>query len=91
MLRRAEIRITGHVQGVLFRYYTEMRAEELTLGGTVRNLRDGGVHIVCEGEEEEIKKLIEWCERGPEGAVVESVDVTWKEYTGEFKYFRVVY
>ena len=91
MLRRAEILVTGHVQGVLFRYYTEMRAEELGLGGTVRNLRDGGVHIVCEGEEEEINQLIEWCERGPERAIVTRVDVAWKEYTGEFKYFRIVY
>ena len=68
-----------------------MRAEELGLGGTVRNLRDGGVHIVCEGTEEGIKEVIEWCERGPGGAIVKRVDVTWAEYTGEFKYSRILY
>jgi acylphosphatase len=91
MMRRAEILVTGHVQRVLFRYYTNMKADELGLGGTARNLTSGGIQIICEGAEEGIKKLIEWCKRGPEAAVVESVDVVWKEYTSEFKYFRVLY
>jgi len=90
-MRRAEILVVGHVQGVLFRYYTEMKAEELGLGGTVRNLRDGGVQIICEGAGEAIEKLIEWCKRGPERAIVKRVDVTWKEYTDEFRYFRILY
>lgn len=68
-----------------------LKADEFRLSGTVRNLRDGRVEIICEGAEEDIKKLIEWCKHGPEGAVVERVDVTWQDYTGEFKWFRVVY
>ena len=90
-MRRAEILVSGRVQGVLYRYHTELKADEFHLAGTVRNLRDGRVEIICEGAEEDIKKLIEWCKHGPEGAVVERVDVTWKDYTGEFKWFRVVY
>ena len=53
-----------------------------------RNLRDGRVEVVCEGTEEDIGQLVEWCKRGPQGAVVEHVDVAWKEYTGEFKEFQ---
>ena len=73
--------VTGRVQGVLFRYYTEMRAEELALGGTVSNLRDGGVHIVCEGTKQGIKKLIEWCERGPERAIVKLIFYTFPRFS----------
>jgi acylphosphatase len=91
MMRRAEILVTGLVQGVLYRYNTERKADEFHLTGGVRNLGDGRVEVICEGAEEDIGKLIEWCKRGPEGAVVERVDVTWKEYTGEFKYFRVLF
>ena len=91
MMRRAEILVSGRVQGVLYRYHTELKADEFHLSGTVRNLRDGRVEIICEGAEEDIKKLIEWCKRGPEGAVVGRVEVAWKEYAGEFKRFRVVY
>jgi acylphosphatase len=90
-MRRAEILVTGLVQGVLYRYNTERKADEFHLTGGVRNLGDGRVEGICEGAEEDINKLIEWCKRGPEGAVVERVDVTWKEYTGEFKYFRVLF
>jgi acylphosphatase len=91
MIRRAEILVSGLVQGVLYRHYNEMKADELHLTGSVRNLRDGRVEVICEGAEEDIASLIEWCKRGPEGAVVERVDVAWKEYTGGFKRFRVAY
>ena len=91
MNRRAEILVRGLVQGVFFRHTTKKKADEFGLAGSVRNLRDGGVEIVCEGDEEEIKKLIGWSKRGPQGAMVEHVDVAWKEYTGELKEFRVLY
>jgi acylphosphatase len=91
MMRRAEILVRGLVQGVMYRYNTEMKADEFHLTGGVRNLRDGRVEVICEGAEGDIGKLIEWCRRGPQGAVVEGVDVVWKEYTGEFKWFRVLF
>ena len=90
-MRRAEILVMGRVQGVSYRWETEMKADELRLVGSVRNLRDGRVEIICEGTEENITKLIEWCKHGPKGAVVERVDITWRDHTGEFKYFRVLY
>jgi acylphosphatase len=91
MTRRAEILVRGLVQGVFYRHSTKRKAEEFHLTGGVRNLRDGRVEVICEGPEEAIGKLIEWCRHGPQGAVVEHVDVTWKEYTGEFKEFRIFY
>jgi acylphosphatase len=91
MMRRAEILVRGLVQGVSYRYNTKRKAEEFHLTGGVRNLRDGRVEVICEGADEAIGKLIEWCKLGPEGGVVEHVDVAWKEYTGEFKEFGILY
>ena len=91
MLRRAEILVRGLVQGVFYRYNTKRKADELRLTGGVRNLRDGRVKVICEGTEEDIVRLVEWCKRGPQGAVVEHVDVAWKDYVGEFKDFRIFY
>ena len=90
MLRRAQILVEGLVQGVFYRYTTKREAEALRLTGGVKNLSDGRVEVVCEGTEEDIKKLIAWCKRGPQGAVVEGVSVTWKEHTGEFTDFRIL-
>ncbi len=91
MLRRAEILVKGLVQGVFYRYSTKREADALRLTGGVRNLSDGRVEVVCEGTEEDIKRLIAWCEHGPQGAVVMGVTVSWKEYTGEFSDFRILY
>ncbi len=90
-MRRAEIRVRGLVQGVFYRYSTKKEADALRLRGGVRNLSDGGVEIISEGAKEDIDRLIRWCEHGPRGAVVEGVDVSWKEYTGEFNDFRIFY
>jgi len=54
-------------------------------------LRNGKVEAVFEGEEKAVKELIEFCRRGPAGARVTHVDVTWESYTGEFKDFKIRY
>jgi len=55
---RAHLLISGRVQGVAFRYYTQDIAQSLEIKGWVRNCWDGKVEIVVEGEEEKVKKLI---------------------------------
>jgi acylphosphatase len=87
MIRRADIRVIGIVQGVNFRYATKRKADELGLSGTVRNMLDGSVHIACEGDEKNVTRLVEWCKLGPPGARVDRVDTEWMEssshhYTG---------
>jgi acylphosphatase len=79
MRRRADINIAGIVQGVYFRYSTKRKADEFGLSGTVGNKPDGSVHIVCEGDEKDVVRLIEWCKLGPPGARVDRVDVEWRE------------
>ncbi len=61
----------------------------LGLTGWVRNLSDGRVESVFEGEEEAVNALLDFCRRGPRGAVVEDVVVSWEPFKGEFSGFSI--
>jgi acylphosphatase len=89
MKTKAFIKVTGIVQGVYFRFRTKEKADELGIFGAVRNVLDGSVHIICEGDEGAVKSLIEWCHNGPRGAYVDTVDVEWAEYLGSFTGFSI--
>ncbi len=91
MIVRAHVWVSGFVQGVFFRYETRAEATRLKVNGWIKNLRDGRVEAVFEGEEEAVKKIIEFCKKGPPGAEVSSVEVKWEEWKGEYRDFRIVY
>jgi acylphosphatase len=80
--------VYGHVQGVNFRAETQARARQLRLAGWVRNLPDGSVEAVFEGEPEQVELIVSWCRRGPRGAHVTSVEVDREDVKGE-RGFRV--
>ena len=63
-MKRAHVFISGRVQGVWFRSYTQAEAKKLGVKGWVRNLPDGRVEAVFEGEDEAIDKMIAWCHKG---------------------------
>jgi len=86
---RVHIRVYGRVQGVFFRAFIKSVADELGLTGWVRNVEDGSVEIVAEGDDEKLQKLIAEARRGPPMAFVERIDVEWGDYTGEFQDFRI--
>lgn len=88
---RAHVWISGVVQGVFFREATKNKAEDLRLTGWVRNLPDGRVEAVFEGDKESIEKIIEWVEEGPDSARVEDIEVKWREYKDEFSFFEIRY
>lgn len=88
-LVRAHIYVSGYVQGVFFRASMREVAQQYGVTGWVRNLPDGRVEAVLEGEEDKVLKVIEWSRRGPPLAEVEDVQVIWEEYKGEFKDFRI--
>lgn len=90
-MKRAHLFISGRVQGVFFRSNTRKKALELGLGGWVRNLNDGRVEAVFEGEESFIEKVIDWCHRGPSYASVDEVEVYWEEFRDEFQTFSIRY
>jgi acylphosphatase len=78
--------ITGRVQGVGFRFYTQRKARELGITGWVRNCRDGSVEAVIQGAPGSVETMIAWARRGPPSAVVSEVRVT--EASGEFVTFE---
>jgi acylphosphatase len=83
--------ISGRVQGVFFRSETRHEAKRLGVAGWVRNTPDDKVEAIFEGEEKDVKEIIEFCKRGPPGAEVAGVHVVWENYTGEFKDFKIRY
>ena len=91
MQARAHIYVEGRVQGVAFRGYARKRAAELDLKGWVRNLYDGRVELVAEGEKANVEALIRWLNVGPSMARVENVNVEWGEFKGEFKDFVIAW
>lgn len=73
---RVHVVITGKVQGVGYRYHTQRFAEGLGLAGWVRNLPDGRVEAVFEGESALVDRIVAWCHQGSPTAIVREVTVT---------------
>ena len=88
---RAHVFVGGRVQGIFFRQNTKQKAESHGVTGWVRNLDDGRVEAVFEGEEDDVKALVDFCRRGPRGAVITNVDVAFERFAGEFRSFKVTY
>lgn len=88
---KAQVIITGRVQGVFFRGKTRNEAKKYNINGWVRNLADGRVEAVFEGEKENVDKLIDFAGKGPSYAKVRDLDIIWMDYTGEFNDFQIRY
>lgn len=88
-MKRLRLLISGRVQGVCFRAAARRQAEILGLAGYVRNLPDGRVEIVAEGDEEELKSFLRWSGRGPDGARVVDVAVGWERPEKTFSAFEI--
>jgi len=84
--KRVRVQVSGRVQGVFFRVEARSRAESLGLAGWIRNLPDGSVEAVFEGDGERVESMVDWCRRGPRGAVVESVETAEEEPAGETRF-----
>ncbi len=88
---RAHVLFDGLVQGVFFRANTKRCADAMGLTGWVRNTYDGRVEVIFEGEEKNVKAAIEWCATKQPHAKVDSKEVEYSEFKGEFKEFLVRY
>ena len=91
MTGRAQVRVTGRVQGVFFRQATRETAERLGLSGWVRNLPDGSVEALFEGERLLVEEAVAWCRQGPPRAAVDSVAVEWLDGPAETGSFVIRY
>ena len=91
MTQRIHLFVTGKVQGVFFRQALKVMARRNSVYGWVRNLKDGRVEAVLEGEDLSVSKVVEWAHAGPVNARVEDVEIRNEDHTGEFSKFDVLY
>ena len=80
----------GTVQGIFFRQFVKEHADDLGLRGFVRNLDSGGVEVLVEGEDEGIKRLVEFLRKGPAHAQIRDVRFEERRWSGDFKEFKIL-
>jgi acylphosphatase len=89
--KRAHVYVSGGVQGVFYRSNTKKTADKLGLSGWVRNMPDGRVEAVFEGDSNAVDEAIAWCWKGPEHACVDDVEVWWEAPDGKERLFEIKY
>ena len=89
--QRVRLFIKGKVQGVFFRQALKVTAKKNKVNGWVRNLKDGRVEALLEGEDIDVSSLVEWCHAGSANARVEDIEIKNEKYKGEFSKFEVLY
>ena len=86
---RAHLWLSGRVQGVAFRYYAAVKAKEFKVSGYTRNLDDGRVEIVVQGDPKAVDDMIKWCRKGPPNAIVKDVVLVYEEPDPKLATFQV--
>lgn len=89
--QRVRLFVKGRVQGVFFRQALRVIAKKNNVSGWVRNLKDGRVEMVLEGEDVDVSHIVEWCHAGPANASVEDVVIRNEKFTEEFAKFDILY
>ncbi len=89
--QRIRIFVTGKVQGVFFRQALKVMAKKNNVFGWVKNLNDGKVETILEGEDVDVSAIVEWCHAGPANARVEDIEIKNEKFKGEFSKFDVLY
>jgi len=90
-MERINLTVKGHVQGVGFRFFVSRTANSLGLKGFVRNLSDGSVEIIAEGEKAMLERLLYLVRDGPITAQIDCVDAQWEKAKDEFQGFGIRY
>ncbi len=89
IVKQVHLIIKGKVQGVFYREFAMKAARKLRLKGFVRNLPDETVEVVAEGQEEDLKKLIAECRKGPLMAHVKDIEIEYGKPEKEFDNFYI--
>jgi acylphosphatase len=90
MKKACRFLVQGTVQGIFFRQFVKEHADNLKLKGFVRNLDDGNVEVVVEGEAENIGRLNEFLKTGPVHAQIRNVKIEEKKWSGDFEEFKIL-
>ncbi|MFH1509931.1 MAG: acylphosphatase [Candidatus Nealsonbacteria bacterium] len=88
---RAHLYVSGRVQGVCYRETCRKKAEKLGVSGWIKNIKDGRVEGLFEGDKSKVEKIVNWARKGSIWASIDSLDVIWEDYKQEFSDFRVRY
>ena len=88
-MMRCHVLVSGMVQGVFFRAFTQKIAQKLGLVGFVRNMPDGRVEAVIEGDEKTLKAMLIVLKKGSPNSHVEKIDVEWATASNEFERFEI--
>ncbi len=88
-MKTVQLNITGRVQGVYFRAYTQKQAVKLGITGYVRNQPDGSVEVIASAEEKKLEHFISWCHRGPIMAKVRQVEIKEPSSAEKFSQFEI--
>jgi acylphosphatase len=83
---RRRIVVSGRVQGVFYRDTCKQEAKRLGVGGGARNLPDGRVEVIVEGDPDKVEEMISWCRTGSDPSEVSSVEVEEEEPRGEDRF-----
>ena len=89
--QRVRLLVSGNVQGVFFRQALKVVAKKNNVSGWVRNLKDGRVEAVFEGDSKSINSVIEWAHVGPANSRIDDIEVSNEEFKNEFSTFEVLY
>lgn len=89
MSEQLHLVVSGLVQGVGYRHSTYRKAIELGLRGWVRNLPDGDVEAVFQGDRARIERMLAWCRHGPALARVDRVSETWQPASPAYDEFQI--
>lgn len=87
-MRRIHVLVSGRVQGIFFRAFAKNEADKLGLKGFARNLADGRVEIIAEGDEGALKEFIETLKARHPLAKVEDIEIKWGDAKKEFEDFE---
>jgi len=91
-LKQIHAIVHGRVQGVSFRYYTQLTAQSLGITGWVRNLPDSTVEVLGEGTSDQLHKFTKFLQQGPSGARVDSLNILSEGIaSGEHQTFQITY
>lgn len=90
-MKRVKVLISGVVQGVAFRASVRHRAIMLDIKGYVKNLENGDVVAILEGDDSKIEEMVKYCKKGPLIAKVNEIKISYQKYKNEYNNFEIRY
>jgi len=90
-LKQVRVYISGRVQGVGFRWWVQKQAQSLKLTGWIKNLDDGRVEVLAQGDKGNLDILLKSLNHGPRFSEVKKFDISWEKEKNEFEGFKILH